>query len=805
MINAADTPKNRLEPMPTVLALPVEGMTCAACAARLEKVLNRLPGVSAHVSFATHKAAITLAPDHAALKDVTDAVARAGFSVVPEHVTLAIEGMTCASCSARLTKVLERQEGVSANVNLATGKAEIDFIPGTVSINDLINTVTKTGFSATVAGTDDTARKVRREQEKRRLQLELATGILLTAPLLLDMVGGMHLMLPRWIQLVLATLVQFGLGAKFYRGAWAALRGGGANMDVLVALGTTVAWFASAVITVFGLPEQVWFESGATVLTLVTAGRLMETGARNRAAAGVERLAHLQPVKAHVETPQGVQDRPAASLAVGDVFVIRPGEAVPTDGVILTGESSLDEAMLTGESIPVGRGPNDPVRGGTINGAGVLRVRATAVGADTALARITRMVDEAEGSKAPIERLVDRVSAIFVPVILVIALLTLAGGWLLTGSFDRSLINTVAVLVVACPCALGLATPTAIMVGAGRGAAAGLLFRSAEALEQTGRIGVLLMDKTGTLTEGRPQVSGVFPQGNATEISLLALAAGLEGDSSHPLARAVREAATAQQITPDVIEGNRAVAGHGLEGVHQGETVRLGSARFLGIAPSGEAEAAMMSGQTLIGVEKGGQLLGWIAVADTIRPDAAQAISLLKRYGIRPIMVTGDTQAAACRVAEAVGIADIRAEVLPGDKADAVKQARTDAAPGTLIGMVGDGINDAPALASADVGIAMGGGTDVALETADVVLMRSRLLALVDAVSLSRATSRKIRQNLFFACIYNALGVPLAAFGVLPPMLSGAAMAMSSVSVVTSALLLNRWKPLPTPKSDHPE
>ncbi|MCH4090688.1 heavy metal translocating P-type ATPase [Acetobacter sp.] len=804
MTDAADIQQTRRE-QTTTFALSVEGMTCAACATRLEKVLNRLTGVSAHVSFATHKAALTLVPDHAGLKDVTDAVARAGFSVVPEHVTLAVEGMTCASCSARLTKVLERQEGVSANVNLATGKAEIDFIPGAVSISDLIETVTKAGFSATVAGTDDTARKARRDREKHRLQLELAVGILLTAPLLLDMVGGMNLMLPRWIQLVLATLVQFGLGAKFYQGAWAALRGGGANMDVLVALGTTVAWCASAVITVLGLPEQVWFESGATVLTLVTAGRLMETGARNRAAAGVERLARLQPVTAHVETPQGVQDRPAASLAVGDVFVIRPGEAVPTDGVILSGESSLDEAMLTGESMPVGRGPDDPVRGGTVNGVGVLRVRAMAVGADTALARITRMVDEAEGSKAPIERLVDRISGIFVPVILAIALLTLAGGWLVTGSFDRSLINTVAVLVVACPCALGLATPTAIMVGAGRGAAAGLLFRSAEALEQTGRIGVLLMDKTGTLTEGRPRVSGLFPQDDATESSLLALAAGLEGDSSHPLAGAVRDAANARQIAPDIVADNRAVAGHGLEGSVGGVPVRLGSARFLEKAPSGEAMSAMETGQTLIGVEKSGRLLGWIAVADTIRPDAAQAISLLKHYGIHPIMVTGDTLAAARRVANTVGITDIQAEVLPGDKADAVKQARATAPAGTLIGMVGDGINDAPALASADVGIAMGSGTDVALETADVVLMRSRLLALVDAVSLSQATSRKIRQNLFFACIYNVLGVPLAAFGVLPPMLSGAAMAMSSVSVVTSALLLNRWKPLATVNTGAPE
>lgn len=515
--------------MKTVFALPVEGMTCAACAARLEKVLNRLPGLNAQVSFATRKAALTLDPDHAPLKEITEAVERAGFSVMPEHITLAIEGMTCASCSARITKVLERQYGVSASVNLTNGKAEIDFIPGAVTVNDLIGIITKAGFSATVAGTDDTARKARRQQEKRRLQLELAAGILLTAPLLLEMVGGMRLMLPRWIQLVLATLVQFGLGAKFYRGAWAALRGGGANMDVLVALGTTVAWFASAVITVSGLPEQVWFESGATVLTLVTAGRLMETGARNRAAAGVERLARLQPVTAHVETSDGVQDRPAASLTTGDVFVIRPGEAVPTDGLILSGESSLDEAMLTGESMPVGRGPGDPVRGGTINGSGVLRVRATAVGADTALARITRMVDEAEGSKAPIERLVDRVSGIFVPVILVIALLTLGGGWLVTGSFDRSLINTVAVLVVACPCALGLATPTAIMVGAGRGAAAGLLFRSAEALEQTGRIGVLLMDKTGTLTEGRPQVSGIFPCDGVTETELLAWRRGWRG------------------------------------------------------------------------------------------------------------------------------------------------------------------------------------------------------------------------------------------------------------------------------------
>lgn len=783
--------------MPASLTLPIEGMTCAACATRLEKVLNRLPGISAQVSFATGRAAVALADPHAPLTDLTQAVERAGFAVPREHVTLAVEGMTCAACSARIEKVLNRQPGVSGHVNLATNRAEIDFVPGLSSVEDLIATIRKAGYGATLAGTDTRAREARRVRERQRLKLELLIGVVATLPLLLEMVPGIGFMLPHGLQLALATLVQGVLGLKFYRGAWNALRGGGANMDVLVALGTTIAWLSSAVVVLFHLDAPLWFESGATVLTLVTAGRLMETQARDKAAAGVARLARLQPVTAHVETPQGVEDRPAAALTVGDIFVVRPGESVPTDGQVLTGESSLDEAMLTGESLPVPRGPDDTIRGGTLNGEGVLRVRATAIGADTALARITRMVDEAEGSKAPIERLVDRVSAIFVPVILILALLTLGLGWAFTGVFEQGLINAVAVLVVACPCALGLATPTAIMVGAGRGAAAGLLFRSAEALEQTGRLSVVLLDKTGTLTEGHPQVTALFPAEGQSSTDLLALAAGLEGDSTHPLAKAVREAAAVRKVAPVVVTNGQAVPGHGLTALWNGTPVRLGSPRFLKETPVGAASDAGQEGQTLIGVTRGDVLLGWIAMADRVREDAARGIAELKDMGLRPIMVTGDSEAAAHRVALEVGLTSVIAGVLPGDKAAEIRRVK-DEQPSEriLVGMVGDGINDAPALAAADVGIAMGSGSDVALETADVVLMRPRLLALADAISLSRATSRKIRQNLFFACIYNALGIPLAAFGLLPPMLSGAAMAMSSVSVVTSALLLNRWKPI---------
>ncbi len=784
--------------MAASISLPVEGMTCAACAARIEKVLNRLEGVTAHVNFAAGKASVTLGEKHAPVGDIEAAIGKAGFTVPHEHVVLSIEGMTCAACATRIEKVLNRLEGVTAHVNFASARTTADITPGLAGIDDLIAAVKGAGFQAELTETDEAARLARRAGLRRRLWIEFIAGGVLTLPLLLQMAPGAGhvLMLPRWIQLVLASVVQFWPGLKFYRGAWAALRGGSANMDVLVALGTTIAWLSSAVVTVFGLDAPVWFESGATVLTLVTAGRLMEANAKDRAASGIARLVKLQPQTAHVETADGVHDQPAAELALGDVFVVRPGEAVPTDGSVLTGESALDEAMLTGESLPVMRGPGDLVRGGTINGDGVLRVKATAVGADTALARITRMVDEAEGSKAPIERLVDRVSAIFVPVILAVALLTLGIGWLASGSFEWSLLNAVAVLVVACPCALGLATPTAIMVGAGRGAAAGLLFRSAEALEQMGRISVLLLDKTGTLTEGRPEVTGVFPTDGLARGDVLALAAGMERDSTHPLAKALRDAATEAGVTPVDVTDGQAVAGHGLTAQAGGVLVRLGSERFLGTAPQGPAAEAALLGETLIGVERNGVIAGWIAVADTLRADAAQAVELLKDLGIRPVMVTGDSEAAARRVATAVGITDVRAGVLPGDKAAEVADAREFAGESGLIGMVGDGINDAPALAAADVGIAMGSGTDVALDTAAVVLMRSQLLALVDAVSLSRATSRKIRQNLFFACIYNGLGVPLAAFGILPPMLSGAAMAMSSVSVVSNALLLNRWRPV---------
>ncbi|MBO1359742.1 cadmium-translocating P-type ATPase [Acetobacter sacchari] len=780
------------------LSVPIEGMTCAACAARIEKVLNRLPGVTARVNFASARASVDLAAQHAPVTDIVGAIEKAGFVAPKEHASLAIEGMTCAACATRVTKVLDRLPGVVASVNFAANKAEVDFTPGLATPDALIAAITQAGFSATLAGADDSAREERRMRARRRLWTELAVGVATTLPLLVGMIPALGVMPSRWLSLLLATIAQGVLGLKFYRGAWAALRGGGANMDVLVALGTTIAWFASAVVTVFGLDAPVWFESGATVLTLVTAGRLMEASARDHAASGVARLARLQPATAHVETGRGVQDRPAASLTVGDVFVVRPGEAFPTDGDIISGESGVDESMLTGESIPVMRGPGEPVRGGSVNGDGVLRVRATAVGANTALARITRMVDQAEGSKAPIERLVDRVAAIFVPTILVIAALTLGGGWAVTGSFQTALVNAVAVLVIACPCALGLATPTAIMVGAGRGAAAGLLFRSAEALERAGRISVLLLDKTGTLTEGHPGVTGLYPAPGVDEAALLALAAGLEADSAHPLAKAVREAAERRNVTPAAISSGKAVAGHGVSGQIDGVTARLGSARFLDMKLEGAAAQAESSGETLIGVERDGRLLGWIAVADAIRPEAASAIALLRDLGVRPVMVTGDSPTAARRVAESVGLADIAAGVLPEGKVAEVEKARSEierAGGKSLVGMVGDGINDAPALASADIGVAMGTGTDVALETAAIVLMRSRLTAIADAITLSRATSRKIRQNLFFACIYNGLGVPLAAFGVLHPIVSGAAMALSSVSVVGNALLLNRWRP----------
>ncbi|MCP5311448.1 heavy metal translocating P-type ATPase [Cognatazoarcus halotolerans] len=781
------------------LELPVAGMTCAACATRIEKVLHRLPGVEAEVNLAAERAVVRLSDAAVSGEKVLETITRAGFSVPRGEMQLSIVGMTCAACATRIEKVLNRMAGVEAQVNLATERALVRYQPGLADKSDIIDAIRKAGYDAIESGqADREAEKARKEaayrQELRRFWIAAA----LTLPLLAQMPamlggGGHHDLLPRWLQLLLATPVQFWIGARFYRGAWSALRGGTANMDVLVALGTSIAYLFSLVVTLGGFEGQyVYFEASASIITLILMGKLLEARAKARTSAAIEALVSLQPAIARVERNGELVEVPVESLRQGDAFVIRSGDKVPVDGVVERGESAIDEAMLTGESVPVSKRVGDKVFAATLNGAGVLYCRATGVGSETLLAGIVRMVEAAQGSKAPVQRLADKVSAVFVPVVVSIAVLTLVLWWWLGGSFTPAMVNAVAVLVIACPCALGLATPTAIMVGTGQGARVGILVRNAEALELAEKVSVLAVDKTGTLTEGRPVLTDVCPSEGVGEEQLLALAAGLEKGSAHPIASAITGGASAREIRAIDIDDVQAVAGKGIVGTLDGDRVALGSPAFicetLGVAGPLGAELAEKA-RTVVAVSRGSMLVGLLGVADRLRPGAREAVERLKGAGVRVVMLTGDNALTAAAIARECGIEDYRAGVLPADKAEAV---RTLAGEG-LVGMAGDGINDAPALAAADVSFAIGTGADAAVEAADVTLVRNDLTGVYDAIELSRATLRKIRQNLFFAFIYNVLGIPLAAFGFLNPVVAGAAMAMSSVSVVTNSLLLRRW------------
>ncbi len=709
-------------------------------------------------------------------------------------VEFAIGGMTCAACSARLEKVLNRQPGMQANVNLAAERARIR-LEGAADEAAVIAAVAKAGFSAEAV---DAGTREREKAEKLLAYQNELRRFWIAVALTLPLVGQMLFMLgehghanelPRWLQLALATPVQFWIGWRFYDGAFKALRGGGANMDVLVALGTSMAWGFSTVVTLFGLDQHVYFEGGAAVITLVLLGKLLEARAKARTSEAIEALIRLQPKTARVERDGQWVEMPVDALMPGDVFLVRPGESVPVDGEVVDGESSINESMLTGESMPVGKRAGDRVFAATGNGQGALRCRATGVGEQTLLAGIIRLVGEAQGSKAPVQRLADRISAIFVPVVCAIALVTFIGWWWYAGDFAEALVNAVAVLVIACPCALGLATPTAIMVGTGQGARAGILVRNAEALERAERICVLALDKTGTLTCGQPQVTDIVPRGAGRE-EAVRFSAALEQHSEHPLAHAVLAAHEGGELPR--VENFRAWSGLGVEGVVEGRQLRLGSPDWLGIPVDAEIAGMQAAGKTVVGLMDDGRLLALLAIADALRPTSRQAVARLRERGIRLVMLTGDNAATAAAIAAEAGIDEFRAGVLPGDKAALLGDLKAE---GGLVAMVGDGINDAPALAAADVSFAIGAGSDVAVEAADLTLIRSDLLGAVDAIDLSARTLGKIRQNLFFAFVYNVLGIPLAAFGMLNPVVAGAAMAMSSVSVVSNSLLLKRWQP----------
>jgi len=724
--------------------------------------------------------------------------------MTPQTIDLELTGMTCAACAARIEKVLNRADGVRAAVNFANETAHVEFDADKASSQSLIDVVRKAGYDAAPAvdpfAEPDHAAAIENRRYRKDLMI-FAIAALLTAPLVAQMafmLGGRHdAMLPVWLQFALATPVQFWAGARFYRGSWNALRGGAANMDVLVALGTSAAYFFSVAVWLVPLAGQhVYFEAAAVVITLVLLGKLLEGSAKAKTATAIRQLLALQPPTVLRERDGDVTEVPLAEIRVGDVFVVRAGASVPVDGRVLTGESTVNEAMLTGESAPTAKMPGASVLAGTVNEMGPLRCEATGVGQATLLAGIVRQVAAAQGSKAPVQRLADAVAAWFVPAVLVIAAVTLVGNGLALGDWGAALMRATAVLVIACPCALGLATPTALMVGVGQGARSGILVRNAASLEHAEKIDALVVDKTGTLTVGAPIVTTTFPEPGFTPDDVLRIGMSLEAGATHPLARAIVAHAESAKVAPMHVTGVRVHAGRGVSGEAGGQALRLGSPAFLaesGVTIDPERLAsAQAEAQTIVGAAQDASLVGWITLADVLRPNAAAAVATLKAAGIAVTMLTGDQKAPALAVAHAVGIDEWRTEQLPDDKRAFIASMQKE---GKVVGMVGDGVNDAPALAQADVSFAMGAGAGSALSAADLTLLRNDLSGVAAAIDLSRATLRKIRQNLFFAFIYNVLGIPLAAFGLLTPPLAGAAMAASSVSVVANALLLKRWRP----------
>jgi len=775
-------------------------MTCASCSARVEKVLRQLPGVTgATVNLATETATISGETDVAS---VQRAIEKAGFSMPTESFTLTITGMTCASCSARVEKALAKVPGVlEPSVNLATEQATIKVAKGT-SAAMLIAAVERAGYGAQLPlpSGEAPATPTRALPDWWPVALAIGLSLPLVAPML-DTLFGAHWMLPGWLQWLLATPVQFWLGARFYRAGWKALRAGSGNMDLLVAVGTSAAYGLSVYLLITRAdPMHLYFEASAVVISLVLLGKWLEVRAKRQTTEAIRALQALRPLTARVRLDGVDRDLPIDAIRVGDVVVIRPGERVPVDGEIIEGTSQIDESLLTGESLPVDKQPGDAVTGGAINAHGVLVARTAAVGTETTLARIIRLVENAQAAKAPIQRLVDKVSAVFVPVVMLIALLTFIAWWALGGNAEIAILNAVAVLVIACPCALGLATPTAIMAGTGVAARHGILIKDAEALELAHRISTVVFDKTGTLTDGMPHVAACVAADDHDRDEVLAVAAGLQAGSEHPLARAVQAETRAARVAPVPARAQQALPGRGITGEAAGETWWLGNRRLMvenniDTATLDDVAAEMeAAGRTVSWLARASdrRALGLLAFGDAVKPSAAQAVAKLKARGIATVMLTGDNRGAAQTAAAALGIDSVLAEVLPGDKATHVSQFKT---AGKTVAMVGDGINDAPALAAADVGIAMSSGSDVAMHTAGITLMRGDPALVADAIDISKRTYAKIRQNLFWAFIYNVVGIPLAAAGLLNPVIAGAAMAFSSVSVVTNALTLKRWQP----------
>ncbi|MCS0672005.1 heavy metal translocating P-type ATPase [Cytobacillus firmus] len=795
--------------------LPISGMTCAACSSRIEKGLNKLDGVQeASVNLALEKAAIKYNPEVTSIEAFEKKIEDLGYSVVSEKAEFELLGMTCAACSGRIEKGLNKLPGVKqAVVNLALETGTVEYNPEQISIQDMIKKVENLGYQAKVKMDKDQDIEGYREKEIEKQKGKFIFSLILSIPLFWSMVGHFEftsfiyvpaMFMNPWVQLALAAPIQFFIGKQFYVGAYKALKNKSANMDVLVVLGTSAAFFYSLYQSLLSIGSnahmvELYYETSAILITLIILGKLFEARAKGRSSEAIKKLMGLQAKTATVLREGEEIEIPLEEVIAGEIIYVKPGEKIPVDGEIIEGQSALDESMLTGESVPVDKTAGDTVIGSTINKNGFLKIKATKVGKDTALSQIIKVVEEAQGSKAPIQRMADRISGIFVPIVVAIALVTFLVWyiWVSPGSFAEALEKLIAVLVIACPCALGLATPTSIMAGSGRAAEYGVLFKGGEHLELTHEITTVVLDKTGTVTHGKPVLTDVITERNVEEKTFLQLVGSAEKQSEHPLAESIVKGIKDKGILLFNPVEFEAIPGYGIKAKVDGNDLLIGTRRLMDKydvnvqSAKFDMETLEENGKTAMLVAVDGKYAGIVAVADTIKETSRDAINRLRKLGIEVIMITGDNKRTAQAIADEVGIDSAIAEVLPEGKAEEVKKLQNQ---GKKVAMVGDGINDAPALAVADIGMAIGTGTDVAMEAADITLMRGDLNSIADAILMSKKTIRNIKQNLFWAFAYNTLGIPVAALGFLAPWLAGAAMAFSSVSVVLNALRLQRVK-----------